>query len=234
MSTGEVRHIEVRRTARYHLLGPCGSGDGGEDETEPQEVWFVLHGYRQLAGRFLRRFRSLDDGTRLIVAPEALSRFYVEKEVKRHGPESLVGASWMTRWDREAEIDDYVAYLNRLADRIFAEVGREGVRTTLLGFSQGVTTAARWAVLGRWPPDRLVTWGDTLPPDLPDDPAARRLAGIPVELVRGRRDPSRREEAEEDEEERLSRWDVPYRVHRHDGGHEIDPPTLKRICSTST
>ena len=61
------RHIEVTRTARYWILG--------EELPSPSEVWFVLHGYRQLARRFLRRFERLADGTRAVVAPEAIARF---------------------------------------------------------------------------------------------------------------------------------------------------------------
>ncbi|NIP78275.1 MAG: phospholipase, partial [Gemmatimonadetes bacterium] len=84
-----------------------------------REVWFVLHGYGQLAERFVRRFDALPgvrDGMRAVVAPEALSRFYVEEEVTGpHGPESRVGATWMTRADREHEIRDYVEYLDRVA-----------------------------------------------------------------------------------------------------------------------
>ncbi|MFL5521990.1 MAG: hypothetical protein ACJ8B6_13695, partial [Gemmatimonadales bacterium] len=52
----------VPRTARYYTLGPT--------HGFPRELWFVCHGYGQLAGRFLRQFAPLDDGTRLIVAPE--------------------------------------------------------------------------------------------------------------------------------------------------------------------
>ena len=64
MSAPREHRIEVTRTARYWTLGA---------EDAPTEVWFVLHGYRQLAERFLRRFVPLDDGSRLVVAPEGLS-----------------------------------------------------------------------------------------------------------------------------------------------------------------
>ena len=52
---GAVRehHLEVTRTARYHTLGEAGAAT--------EQVWFVCHGYRQLAARFLIRFRGLDE-----------------------------------------------------------------------------------------------------------------------------------------------------------------------------
>lgn len=57
----QEHRIAVARTARYFTLGRA-----------EREVWFVLHGYGQLADRFLRHFDPIDDGTRLIVAPEGL------------------------------------------------------------------------------------------------------------------------------------------------------------------
>src|SRR6476469_3720019 len=101
----------VPRTARYYTLGPT--------HGFPRELWFVCHGYGQLASRFLRQFAPLDDGTRLIVAPEALSRYYLDPVAeRRHQREPRVGASWMTREDRFAEIVDYVSYLDQLAGEV--------------------------------------------------------------------------------------------------------------------
>jgi len=128
----EEHHLSVPRSARYFTIGA--------DPRTAREIWFVFHGYGQLAGRFLRHFVSLDDGQRAVVAAEGLSRFYLESDAR-----DKVGASWMTREDRLAEIDDYVHYL----DVVFAEVTRErppagGIH--VLGFSQGTATASRWLV----------------------------------------------------------------------------------------
>ena len=108
------RHIRVARTARYYTLGSAGP--------HLREIWLVCHGIRQLARRFLPRFAGLDDGKRLIVAPEGLSRFYL------HGPESRdkkipIGATWMTREDRENEITDYVEFLDAVLDEVTRRSG---------------------------------------------------------------------------------------------------------------
>lgn len=224
-------HIRVDRTARYATLGGAGPA--------LRDVWFVLHGYRQLARRFLRRFTGLDDGTRLLVAPEALNRFYVGREEGRHGPDSLVGGAWMTREDRDHEIRDYVAYLDRLGRHVLDDVGRPGPgaasgrspRVTVLGFSQGLQTAARWVVLGSLkPPDRLVLWGDYLPPDLDMERAARRLRGVDTVFVVGEDDPSRREELAREQAERLAEWSVEHRFVTHPGGHELDRDVLAALA----
>lgn len=215
------RHIQVRKTARYYLLG--------EEHGPVPEVWFVLHGYQQLAGRFINRFRPLDDGTRRIVAPEALSRFYTSQAPGRHGPGAKVGATWMTREDRLTEIDDYVAYLDRLADHVGA-LGEGQPRVTVLGFSQGVATAARWATLGRVRPHRLILWGDHLPPDLDMDRAVSALAGVEVLLARGSRDGVFEEGLGDDEKTRLDESGLKYRVVEYEGGHEIDPRLLMELA----
>jgi len=222
------RHLEVVRTARYWVLG--------EEVAAPREVWFVLHGYRQLAGRFIRRFTPLLDGSRWVVAPEALSRFYVEAAPGRHGPGSVVGATWMTREDREREIADYVRYLDALASGVLAGVVGETPRVVVLGFSQGVATACRWTVLGRGaPPRRLVLWGDFLPPDLPPEETRARWADVDVVLARGDADPVFRDpRLAEEESARMTALGVPVRQLSYPGGHDIHQPTLQALANSDT
>ncbi len=208
-------HLEVARTARYWTLGDPGATD----------VWFVLHGYKQLARRFLRRFEPIASRDRLIVAPEALSRFYASPEPGRHGPNSVVGASWMTREDRLAEIRDYVAYLDRLSD----VVGVPGARVTVLGFSQGTATAARWVTMGEVTAVRLVLWAGFVPHDQDVRRAAEVFSRIELVLVRGDEDPALTEELAEKERASLERARVGYRLVRYAGGHEIDEETLKGL-----
>ena len=210
------RHLRVPRTARYHTLG---------DPASATERWYVIHGYRQLAQRFVQRFRGLPglaEGRRAVVAPEGLSRFYVEEEVGPHGPASRVGASWMTREDRDHEIEDYVGYLDRLAER---EAGPQ--RTVVLGFSQGSETASRWATLGRVRPDELILWGGGLAADLPTDALAAALDGVRVRLVIGRDDGWGRKKAAETE---LRLAEVGLRAERidYDGGHRVPAEVLAR------
>ncbi len=219
----EERHIEVPRTARYAALGM--------GAPEPAEVWIVLHGYRQLARPFLRRFASLDDGTRWIVAPEALSRFYTGTERGRHGPGSRVGATWMTREDRESEIRDYVRYLDLVSAELLGRLP-EPVPLTALGFSQGVHTAARWAAYGRAPVARLVLWGEHLPPDLDMQRAAPRYRTMEVVLVRGDADPVLGGEPAASEAGKLDGWGLCPRVLTYAGGHEILSGPLSELVAS--
>lgn len=217
----EIHYLTVRRTARYCTLG--GEGD-------VRSVWYVLHGYRQLADRFIARFSGIASPDRLVVAPEALNRFYLDDDggLAPHGPDSPVGATWMTRHDREAEIDDYVAYLDRL-DRALGHA--RGVRRIVLGFSQGSATAARWAVRARRRPARLVLWSGLLPHDLDVQAAARRLRALEPVLVCGETDGALRVERVEAERERLASLGVEATVVRHGGGHAIDAAAATRLAA---
>jgi predicted esterase len=213
--------IRVPRTARYWTLEE-------EEEGEARELWIVLHGYKQLARRFLRRFTPVHDGARRIVAPEGLSRFYLDQAPGRHGPSSVVGATWMTREDRLHEIRDYVEYLDRLLDEVAPAVGEAPL--TILGFSQGVATAARWVVQGRARPVRLVAWGDTLPPDLDMKAARRALEGVELVLVRGSRDGAVEGPRVEEERSALRGAGIPYREVGYEGGHDIHPQPLRELA----
>ncbi len=91
-------YITVSRTARYEQLG--------EPSAATCQLWLVAHGYGQVVEYFSRHFRSLhaaDPAGTVIVAPKALSRFYLE------GTSGQVGASWMTTVDRLTEIVDQAA-----------------------------------------------------------------------------------------------------------------------------
>lgn len=176
----EEHQLKVERTARYHLLGtPAG---------EIRCCWVVLHGYGQLAVSLLRQCEPLAAPDTLVVAPEALSRFYVGAVPPPEHGQAQVGASWMTRESRETEIADYVAYLDRLHVHLVEACGT-AFDTSVLGFSQGVATAVRWAVLGNpAPPSRLVLWAGRPPDELWTDAARHRLVNTELVLAAGDED----------------------------------------------
>ncbi|MBK9060595.1 MAG: phospholipase [Flavobacteriales bacterium] len=167
----EEHHLSTPRTARYHTVG---------DPALAKDIWIVLHGYGQLARFFLRPFEGLGSG-RLIAAPEGLSRFYSDIAHTR------VGATWMTREDRDHEIMDQTAYLDRLADHLLPQCP-PGTPLSVLGFSQGVATACRWALSSKVTMDRLVLWGGTIPPEPDASALHEKLNGTKIVLVHGEQD----------------------------------------------
>lgn len=193
--------LAVTRSARCFTLGPAA----------PNEAWVVLHGYGQLAARFLCGLAPLARPDRLLVAPEGLSRHYLD------GGSGRVGASWMTKEDREAEIRDYLAYLEQVRTELAPPVP-----LTILGFSQGVATAARWAVATVPAPVRLIAWGGLLPEDVP----AAALARVRVTCVVGERDEWATPDRVEAQAAQLRPTGVTIDVHRFAGGHEIPSQAL--------
>ena len=93
-ATPEAHHIPVTRTARYYTLG--------ELNQNTKDVWIFIHGHRDLAGKFIMKFAELAEQGSFLIAPEGLMRLYIK------GDFGDVGASWMTKEDRDADIKDYV------------------------------------------------------------------------------------------------------------------------------
>ena len=216
------RHLRVARTARLFFLGEPGKNT--------RDLWIACHGYGQLASAFASALEPLRSADRVVVAPEALSRFYLDDPAKRHGPDSPIGASWMTREDREREIADYVDYLDAVVDAVLAETPR-GVRVTGLGFSQGAATISRWAALGKTKLARVVVWGGTLPHDLPAGNGAALFRGAEVVLVGGRKDKLATPDALERDRTTLSERAVPVRLLWHEGGHSLSSSVLREIAA---
>lgn len=218
-------HIRVIRTARFYTLG------GGS--FSPRDIWFVLHGYGQLAGEFIRFFGDLANDDTLVVAPEALSRFYVANPAQASAKERRVGATWMTREDREAEIDDYVDYLDALHEEVAAAAVREGARVNVIGFSQGGATATRWAANGRADVARLVLWGGLLPTEIDLSRGAAAIRGARLTLVAGTRDHYVTPDALAAERVRLDAAGVSYDVLSFDGGHVVSRSVFPQLLGST-
>lgn len=214
----EYRHLTVPRTARWCMLEPAGDARG---------TLFALHGYGQLAGWFIRKFQGAADAGWRVVAPEGGHRFYLK------GTAGRVGASWMTKEDRLTDIEDYLLFLDTLRHVPGACSGGPQV---LLGFSQGVATALRWAALGAggassW--DAIIAHSGVIPPDLPAGRSS--LAEAPaLHLVAGLSDPYI-DDVEHGFISSAHEWarsgGLADRVHRYTfaGGHEVDPPTVLEV-----
>jgi predicted esterase len=205
----ETHHLETPRTARYHTRG---------DPERCSEVWFLLHGYGQTAADMLASCAPLASDGRLLVAPEALSRFYLR------GGAGPVGASWMTRDDREREIRDTLRWLDGLAAHLARLHGAR--RTTALGFSQGAAAAWRWALLGTARIERIVAWGGALPADVDLEQHRQRLEPLRVEIVRGAGDAAYDLAALERDLARLAELGRSVDALGFDGGHRLDDVVL--------
>ncbi|CAN5662307.1 esterase [soil metagenome] len=213
-------HLQVARTARYYTLGAAGP--------VTREVWIVCHGYAQLARYFLQAFTHLDDGTRLIVAPEALNRYYFETAPGVHAHDARVAATWMTREDREHDIADYVTYLDDLADAVQGVQRSVRPRLIALGFSQGAATVSRWAARGVTRFDHVVLWGAGMAPEL--EPGPDLFRGAQVTLAFGSRDDYVSPARIAAEEERLRAAGMRRSTIHYDGTHRLETDGLQKLA----
>jgi predicted esterase len=216
----KYEHFAAARTARYCSIGAAPEAT--------RELWVVLHGYAQLAGRFLRWFEPLADGGTRIVAPEALSRFYLETGLDgRHGP--AIGATWLTREDRDADLADHVHYLDALLQRLLVGFPIRP-RVTVLGFSQGSVMVARWLVRSHCVPEQVVLWGTPLPRDVTPEALVACRHGRLLTLVAGAADPFVPVGSIEDDARALAQHGGNASAVRFDGGHEVPAAVLLRIA----
>jgi predicted esterase len=190
----------------------------------------VCHGYGQLAERFLSHFNAIADPGRVIAAPEALSRFYLDRPRGGTHAGSEIGASWMTRADRASEIADQITYLDAVHDALVARLDPARVRLTALGFSQGAATVCRWVVHSRARVDRVICWGGAIPDDVPlgaDSPLRRTT----IRLVRGSRDELATTDRVAEQVARLHEAGLTFAYTEFDGGHRLDDATLQTLAA---
>jgi predicted esterase len=112
-------------------------------------------------------------GSWCLVSVQGLHRFYTRSDA--------VAANWMTRQDRELEIENNTAYVWSVVRAVEREypVGRPLI---FAGFSQGVAMAYRAAAAGEC--HGLVLLAGDVPPDV----AARASALPPILVGRGTKD----------------------------------------------
>lgn len=204
-------HIEVTKTARYFTAKPKG---------EAHRVLFVIHGYRQLAKYFIRQFQPLTEQGIMVVAPEGLHRFYIE------GYDGRVGASWMTKEDREVDIKDYVNYLNALHSSLNLS---STMPIDILGFSQGGPTACRWLASASFQAEKLILHSTVFPNDFDFKGNMSKLNKAVVSTIFGDQDQFSNERVISEKMDWMKQQGVESELIRFEGGHAIDIESLITI-----
>lgn len=216
-----VRERVTTRTARYAVLGA--------DPARARRLWFALHGYGMLATRFIRAFEGIIPDDTCIIAPEGLSRFYLELPRADGGHLQRVGATWLTRESRETEIADAHRWLDAVYDEVVAEsTSATGVApiTAVLGFSQGVATAMRWIASSGRRPRQFVAWAGGLAADVDAPAFANALRQREMLLVVGDDDPYLTPQTLASITATLTRLEVSFRLQTFTGAHHLEPVLL--------
>lgn len=209
----EQQHFITQKTAQVFHLKP---------EGEIKAVCVAIHGYRQLSKYFIQKFKPFAERGIAVVAPEGLNRFYIE------GYSGRVGANWMTKEDRETDIEDYLFYLNSLLQDLRKTYGN--VPFHLLGFSQGGATASRWFASNDFEWKSFILYASVFPNDFDFDGQKARFESLPCYLLFGDSDQFADEATIASKISWLAEKEIKPKLIRFEGGHDIYPKVLEKLA----
>jgi predicted esterase len=217
--------LSITASATYEKLGKF--------DENTQQIWLVCHGFGQLAKYFIRRFDILDAEKNLIIAPQGLSKFYL------NGQYDKVGASWLTKENREMDLANTLNYLHTIYEteikshlenpKVIQNIQANKLKINILGFSQGVSIACRWAVECQIPFDKLVLWAGRFPSEIQKEQLKFVKSEAEIILIVGDKDEFYRETYIEEEKQKLTNVIKPPKIIVFDGTHEVRREVLEQV-----
>ncbi len=208
------KHLDFEISAPYCTLNRLRS--------TTKKIWLVFHGYGMLSRYFINKFRILDKRYNFVIAPQGLSRFYLE------GFTGRVGSSWMTKEDRLTEIENQQRYLRAIIDREIITNNFEEL--IILGFSQGAATASRFAAFSGIDFSKLIIWSGKFPEDIAREDVAHWSDDLVIRYFTGTKDPFLKEVKIPDQHEVIKRLTgIEIEKTEFDGEHELIPDLLLTI-----
>ena len=210
----KTHHIATPKTARYTSYGKLSS--------KTKYFWFVLHGSNMLSEQMLYKFKDFDPETHFVIAPEGLSRFYV------NGFGGEVVASWMTKRDRLEEIHDFSVYCSTLYDTYVQKLP-DSCKTIIMGFSQGGVTAMRWLHHLDVTVDFLIPYACWIPEDIDYSTAKTDWNKICKILTYGSEDQFLNEKKIIEIQEICKAGNLDFHNEIYAGDHRVDKKQLKKI-----
>ena len=207
----EEKQISYTSTNTYSTMNAL--------NTSTKNVWIVFHGIGFLSRYFIKYFSELPKEENYIIAPQAPSKYYLNKDFKH------VGASWLTKENTMLETTNVLNYL----DNLFATINIPAhCQLIVLGFSQGVSIATRWTAKSKINLDQLILYAGGIPEELtPEDFKFLLARKAKVKLVLGNNDEFITEVRLEKEKEKMnSLFSGKAELIKFDGGHEIKKNVL--------
>lgn len=145
----------IEKEVSYNATNSYSTLNALTDKTK--NVWFVCHGIGYLSRYFLKYFDELNSDENYVIAPQAQSKYYLGSAYKH------VGSSWLTKENTAKEIENVMQYFDAVLE---AEKLPKTVNLILLGFSQGVSVAARYVAKRKLKCNQLVLLAGGIPKEL--------------------------------------------------------------------
>lgn len=187
---------------------------------DTENVWIVCHGIGFLSKFFISYFENIDPKLNYIIAPQAPSKYYQTKAYK------YVGASWLTKENRELETENVLNYLDAILEN---EKLPSDKKITLLGFSQGVSVVTRWLAQRKIDCDHLVIHSGSIPAEF-DSTSFAYLPRLKTSIIYGTEDEYLSEERIQTQIQ-LAKHIFPNtpEVIKFDGKHVMHQESIKKI-----
>jgi predicted esterase len=143
-----------------------------------KNIWIACHGIGFLSKYFIKYFEGLAPEENYIIAPQAPSKYYQTKAYK------YVGASWLTKENRELETENVLNYLDALLE---IEQLPANKNIILFGFSQGVSVVTRWLAQRKIHCDHLIIHSGSIPAEF-DSASFDDLPDLKTTIIYGTED----------------------------------------------
>ena len=209
------KQISIPKTHKYSQLG--------EFSEKTKTVWIVLHGYGMLSEFFIKKFECILNEKTVVIAPEGSNRFYLDNNYSR------VGASWMTKLDKEKDIEDNISFIGTLYTKIVDDIGHNNFKLKTLGFSQGGATLVRWIMSNSIKVDSLILWGSDIPQDSLTNQNKSRWSSINIKIVIGKKDEYISDENKKKVIDAVNSYGLSYKLIEYDGPHKIIESVLIKL-----
>lgn len=192
-----------------------------EKTSETKNIWLVFHGIGYLSRYFLKYFKHLAPKENYIIAPQAQAKYYLNGEY-RH-----VGASWLTKENTEAEIENILNYLDAVYE---AENLAEVENLNIMGYSQGVSVATRFVARRKIQCKNLIMHSGKVPQELQAEDFDF-LDNTNFNFIYGTEDEYLKSGIVEAEEKRLKQiFPKNMEILSFDGGHEVNTNLISKFA----
>lgn len=192
-----------------------------EKTSKTKNVWLVFHGIGYLSRYFLKYFKHLDAEENYIIAPQAQSKYYL------NGAYRHVGASWLTKENTEAEIENMLNYLDAVFE---AENLTDIENLNIFGYSQGVSVATRFVARRKIQCKNLIMHSGKVPQELRTEDFSL-LKNTRFSFIYGTKDEYLQKGIIEVEEKRLRElFPENLEILSFDGKHEVNTDLISKFA----